>query len=239
MSLITGKISWFGGPQDKTTGPTTASGAPTSTPGIAVYNQSTLGGYWLLRMPNGHGVVVKQTDIGPAPSTGRTFDFTYSLLPLLGYNTSNFPTNQSVRGVYLGKTIQDVANNFANAIGQANISTDVVNQPGNTSFFSQLQSKGVQAVNFDLLTPAGGGQSYQQSVQQAADTAQAVATWEEQLAKVLGNLLNPRFWLRGLEVLAGIALLVMGLMSLSGRTTTPVTVAKGAARNAGKAAALA
>ena len=108
MSLITGKISWFGGPQDKTTGPTTASGAPTSTPGIAVYNQSTLGGYWLLRMPNGHGVVVKQTDIGPAPSTGRTFDFTYSLLPLLGYNTSNFPTNQSVRGVYLGKTIQDV-----------------------------------------------------------------------------------------------------------------------------------
>jgi hypothetical protein len=49
-------------------------------------------------------------------------------------------------------------------------------------------------------------------------------------------LLNHDLWLRVLEVIGGVALLIMGLMSLSGRTTTPVTVAKGAARNASKAA---
>ena len=53
---------------------------------------------------------------------------------------------------------------------------------------------------------------------------------------LIGMVTSGAFWLRVLEVLAGVALLAMGLMSLSGRTTTPVSVAKAAGRNASKAA---
>ncbi len=94
----TGKISWFTGQQ-------TASGISINVPGIAVYNHSTLGGYWLMQAPNGRQFVVQQTDIGPAPWTGRLFDFTESLLTRIGYTTSNFPTDAQATGYYLGKTI--------------------------------------------------------------------------------------------------------------------------------------
>lgn len=100
-----GGSSWFGGPNDSTTGSTTASGAPITTPGIAVYDQSTLGGWWLLKAPNGDIGLVKQTDIGPAPWTGRAFDYTYSLLPLFGYSQKSFPTNSQSYGIYVGKSI--------------------------------------------------------------------------------------------------------------------------------------
>lgn len=112
---ITGKISWFGGPNDPTAGPTTASGAPVTRPGIAVYNQGTLGGWWMLKMPNGRLAVVQQTDIGPAPWTGRKFDFTSSSLSALGYTEGNFPTNGSVSGIYLGKGNQQIASNILGA----------------------------------------------------------------------------------------------------------------------------
>jgi hypothetical protein len=93
----TGKISWFGGQQ-------TASGVGTNVPGIATYNQATLGGWWMLKMPNGRVVMLKQTDLGPAPWTGRTFDFSTGALAQTGYTQSNFPTDASVTGVYLGKS---------------------------------------------------------------------------------------------------------------------------------------
>jgi hypothetical protein len=102
--VLNGTVSWFGGPNDPTSGPTTASGSPISAGGIAVYNEATLGGYWNITFPNGHTVILKQTDIGPAPWTGRTIDVAYSSLNAAGYNENNFPTNGNVRAEYLGKT---------------------------------------------------------------------------------------------------------------------------------------
>ena len=58
----------------------------------------------------------------------------------------------------------------------------------------------------------------------------------QSLADIAKLVTSGKFWLRVLEVAAGVALLIMGLMSLSGRTTTPVTVVQGAARTGKKAA---
>ena len=102
---VTGKVSWFGGPHDPSSGPTTASGASVKVPGIAVYNRATLGGYWKVTAPNGKSAVLKQTDLGPAPFTGRKVDVTYSALGKLGYNEDNFPTNSVVKATFLGKNV--------------------------------------------------------------------------------------------------------------------------------------
>ncbi len=99
---VNGKVSWFGGPHDATDSGHTASGGTTKEPGIAVYNHGTLGGYWRVRAPNGKVAVLRQTDIGPAPWTGRKVDVTYSALGQLGYNEGNFPTNSQVSAEYLG-----------------------------------------------------------------------------------------------------------------------------------------
>jgi hypothetical protein len=102
---LDGKVSWFGGPNDPMSGSQTASGRPLSVPGIAVYNQATLGGYWLVEFPNGKKLVLQQTDIGPAPWTGRKVDVTSSALPAAGYTEGNFPTDSTVHCRYLGKTV--------------------------------------------------------------------------------------------------------------------------------------
>jgi cell wall-associated NlpC family hydrolase len=100
---VAGKVSWFGGPNDRETGVNkTASGAPTSVPGIAVYNRATLGGYWKVTAANGKSAILKQTDLGPAPFTGRKIDVTYSALGKLGYKESDFPTDSTFRATYLG-----------------------------------------------------------------------------------------------------------------------------------------
>lgn len=100
---LTGKVSWFGGPGDPTDSGHTANGETTKTPGIAVYNHSTLNGYWRVRAPNGKTVVLKQTDIGPAPWTGRKIDVTYSALGKFGFGEHNFPTDSQFSAEYLGK----------------------------------------------------------------------------------------------------------------------------------------
>lgn len=102
-ATLTGKVSWFGGAGDPTSGPTTASGKPVSSGGIAVYNQATLGGWWAVTFPNGRTVTLQQNDIGPAPWTGRVVDVEASSLGAAGYSESNFPTNSTVKAVYLGK----------------------------------------------------------------------------------------------------------------------------------------
>lgn len=93
---VSGKISWFGGQQ-------TANGSSTAKPGIAVYNEATLNGWWLVLMPNHVLGVVQQTDVGPAPWTGRKFDFSQGALAGFGYTTQNFPTDGSIQAIYLGK----------------------------------------------------------------------------------------------------------------------------------------
>lgn len=85
---LAGKASVFGndarqGVHDPSDSGTTALGTPTSRGGIAVYRYSTLGGWWWVCAPR-HLVrahvrrchLVRQTDIGPAPWTGRVLDVT-------------------------------------------------------------------------------------------------------------------------------------------------------------------
>ena len=91
----------------------------------------------------------------------------------------------------------------------------------------QVQAKsGGKLSGSDLTGPAAAVAGAVSTVTGAAST----------VGDLIGMVTSGAFWLRVLEVIAGVALLIMGLMSLSGRTTTPVTVAKGAARNASKAA---
>lgn len=99
-----GRVSWFGGPNDAMAGDQTATGVSTSEPGVAVYNQKTLGGYWQIRFPNRRVVALKQTDIGPAPWTKRVLDVTYSALAQIGYTEQSFPTDARVDATYLGKS---------------------------------------------------------------------------------------------------------------------------------------
>jgi len=82
----------------------TASGGTTATPGIAVYNRATLGGYWQVTdKGTGRSAVLKQTDLGPHPSTGRSIDVTYSAIPQFGYNEGNFPTDSKFSARYIGR----------------------------------------------------------------------------------------------------------------------------------------
>jgi hypothetical protein len=105
-TTLQGKVSWFGGPHDSSAGPTTASGKPVTIPGIAVYDTATLDGYWWVSFPNGHAVVFQQTDVGPAPWTGRVLDVLYSALPYIGYTEQDFPTDGQITAKYLGNTSQ-------------------------------------------------------------------------------------------------------------------------------------
>jgi murein DD-endopeptidase MepM/ murein hydrolase activator NlpD len=146
MNELSGKVSWFGGPNDPSSGPTTASGASVKEPGIAVYDKSTLGGYWRVTAPNGRTAVLKQTDLGPAPWTGRKVDVTYSALGQLGYNEHDFPTDSVVKASYLGK-----------------------NRPATEA---QIQTQQTQATRQSAIASVTGGafnaQGYQQAVQHAA-----------------------------------------------------------------------
>jgi len=102
QKTISGKTSWFGGPNDReNTG--TALGLPDTVRGLAVYNQSTLGGYWRVRWPNGRVSIERQVDIGPAPWTGRKIDFTSAAIRANGYTEQNFPTDSRATIEYLGK----------------------------------------------------------------------------------------------------------------------------------------
>lgn len=101
-TVITGKTSWFGGPNDgENTG--TALGLPDTVRGLAVYNRSTLGGYWRVHWPNGRVTVERQVDIGPAPWTNRKIDFTSAAIRAAGYSEKNFPTDSQATIEYLGK----------------------------------------------------------------------------------------------------------------------------------------
>lgn len=155
MSTTSGLISWFGGPGDATTGPTTASGAPVTQPGIAVYNRATLGGWWLLKLPNGKLTTIQQTDIGPAPYTGRKFDFTYSALPSLGYSEKNFPTNASISGVYLGKTKSEIQSGIMPAA--QSLGANVPNIAGWLQLVSAKPAFGVTTAAGSTLGPFATG----------------------------------------------------------------------------------
>jgi murein DD-endopeptidase MepM/ murein hydrolase activator NlpD len=162
---VSGKVSWFGGPHDPSSGPTTASGASVREPGIAVYNRSTLGGYWKVTAPNGRTAVLRQTDLGPAPFTGRKVDVTYSALGQLGYNEGNFPTDSVVKASYLGK-----------------------NRPASAA---QVQTQQTQATRGGAVEGLGFNKlGYQAAVQHAAGERAAASLFNEPGDSVLRGALE-------------------------------------------------
>jgi hypothetical protein len=82
---------------------------------MAVYDTATLGGYWQIQLPDHHLAVLPQTDVGPAPWTGRVLDVTYSALPDLGYSEKSFPTDATITAVYLGRSVATAATCTASA----------------------------------------------------------------------------------------------------------------------------
>lgn len=103
---LQGKGSVFGndpahGVHDASDSGRTALGTPTARGGIAVMRYSTLGGWWWVCAPRrvlARGVkrchLVRQTDIGPAPWTGRVIDVT-SVTARRAWRlpTASFPTD--------------------------------------------------------------------------------------------------------------------------------------------------
>ncbi|UPT99210.1 hypothetical protein J4G48_0014660 [Bradyrhizobium barranii subsp. apii] len=71
----------------------TASGVSNELPGIALPSRSGLGKMHEIVGPDGKTYQFRQTDIGPAKSTGRGIDFTSSAAAAMGYNRKNFPTD--------------------------------------------------------------------------------------------------------------------------------------------------
>ena len=102
LPAVEGRIASFGGPHDA--GPKqTASGIPPSKPGVAVFNRATLGGYWKVTAANGKTAVLKQTDVGPAPITGRALDVSHGALPKLGYTEDTLKGGSTAKAVYVGE----------------------------------------------------------------------------------------------------------------------------------------
>jgi hypothetical protein len=66
---------------------------PDSAQGCALYNQSTLGDWFVVTAPNGRSLLMPQTDIGPHPNTGRKIDIAAHMAEAFGYTPRNFPTD--------------------------------------------------------------------------------------------------------------------------------------------------
>ncbi|MEO6866877.1 MAG: hypothetical protein ABI200_02530 [Gaiellales bacterium] len=101
-NVVAGKISWYGGPNDREDNDKPASGVPNTVPGIAVMNSKTLGGWWEVTMSDGKKVQLQQTDIGPAKWTGKMLDFNHTAVKQLGYTEKSFPTGGTASARYLG-----------------------------------------------------------------------------------------------------------------------------------------
>lgn len=82
------------------------------------------------------------------------------------------------------------------------------------------------------LTPNVG------NVPGVAPAAQAVSSTAGALSSIANLITSGSFWLRLGEAIAGVILLAMALRTLSGKDTTPITVAQGAAKKAAGAATM-
>ncbi len=98
---ISGRMTWFGGPNDPSAQGAPASGLGWLGNGMAYYNTGSLGGHWLMRFPWGQTLSMTQIDLGPAPWTGNAFDMAYSALPNTPYSEQTWP-NPTVTGTYEG-----------------------------------------------------------------------------------------------------------------------------------------
>jgi LysM repeat protein len=100
-TAITGRMTWFGGPDDPNAQGAPASGLGWRSDGMAYFNSGSLRGRWLVHFPWGQTLAMTQIDIGPAPWTGNQFDLAYSALPSTPYNEQTWP-NPTVTGTYQG-----------------------------------------------------------------------------------------------------------------------------------------
>jgi lysozyme len=76
-----------------------AMGVPDDCQGVSFYSHVTLGKWFELHAPNGNVSVEQQTDIGPAPWTGRKIDISAVCAERIGYSPNTFPDN----GVFFWK----------------------------------------------------------------------------------------------------------------------------------------
>lgn len=99
----TGKASWFSqyprsagskyGWRDTGDKPNSnALHVPDSQQGVAFFNRATLGKWFWVKAPNGKLQKLRQTDIGPAPWTGRKIDIAAVAAERYGYSPHTFPT---------------------------------------------------------------------------------------------------------------------------------------------------
>jgi LysM repeat protein len=99
---VTGRMTWFGGPNDSGAQGAPASGLGWRSDGMSFYNYGSLGHRWQIHFPWGQTLNMTQIDIGPAPWTGNPFDIAFSALPNTPYSSSSWP-NPVVTGTYLGQ----------------------------------------------------------------------------------------------------------------------------------------
>lgn len=99
--LYSGKGSWYSQYRGSYTWVDTgdrpnsnALGVPDSQQGIALYDRSTLGKWFMVKAPNGKVLKLQQTDIGPHPNTGRKIDIAAVAAEAFGYSPLNFPTDK-------------------------------------------------------------------------------------------------------------------------------------------------
>ncbi len=71
-----------------------ALGVPDDAQGVAFYDQSTLGKWFMVNAPNGNTDIQQQTDIGPHPNTGRLIDISAVAAERYGYTPDDFPTDE-------------------------------------------------------------------------------------------------------------------------------------------------
>lgn len=152
-ATFTGRATWFGAPSvDSGNNSTTATGTPSSGPGLAFFNRSTLGGYWRLTdTTTGRTIIERQTDLGPNAYTGNTFDIQQGSVSKFGYTLANFP-NPTIRGTYLGKNPSNASMLGATSLPSTTSSSGSSSStPTSTSFAHDL----LRGLLFVALAGAG------------------------------------------------------------------------------------
>ncbi len=86
-----------------------------TTPGIALYDKSTLGKWFVVWGPGGdRSYVLPQVDVGPAPWTGKTIDINAPAAAQMGYTPQTFPTGAEFR--YRAATQDEITAGKADAV---------------------------------------------------------------------------------------------------------------------------
>ena len=90
-SQFNGKFKWV----DEGDAPGSAAlGVPDDAQGVSFFDKATLGKWFFVTAPNGVRSLEQQTDIGPAPATGRLIDISAAAAERFGYSPANFPTDK-------------------------------------------------------------------------------------------------------------------------------------------------